>query len=198
MLSLDRREDAMQFLIDLWLPIVVAAVLVFVVSSVIHMVLSVHAGDYGKVDGEQGVLDAMREAGVSRGTYMFPGCSSYKEMAEPEMMAKFERGPVGYMIVLPPGVPNVGKSLIQWFLLSIVIGVLAAYVGHHALSPGASFGAVLRITASVGIAGYALGAIQDSIWKGVPWGITVKFVIDGVLYGLATGIAFAWLWPAAV
>ena len=34
-------------------------------------------------------------------------------------------------------------------------------------------------------------------WKGVSWGITFKFVIDGLLYGLATGAVFAWLWPAA-
>lgn len=188
----------MQFLVDLWMPIVVAAVAVFVVSSIIHMVLPVHSGDYGKMAGEDGVLDAMREAGVARGTYMFPGCSSYKEMAEPETMAKFERGPVGYVTVLPAGVPNIGKSLVQWFLLSLVIGVLTAYVGRHTLADGAAFGAVLRITASVGIAGYALGAVQDSIWKGVPWSISVKFVIDGVVYGLTTGAVFAWLWPAAV
>ncbi len=28
------------------------------------------------------------------------------------------------------------------------------------------------------------------------WSITGKFVIDGVWYGLVTGLTFGWLWPA--
>lgn len=188
----------MDFLVDLWLPILLSAVGVFIASSVIHMLLPVHRGDYGPVPGEESVLAAMREAGVGPGTYMFPGCTSMKQMAEPEMVARFERGPVGYMTVLPNGPHAIGRSLLQWFLLSLGIGVLAAYVGHHALPPGAAGGAVLRIVGTVAIAGYALGAIQDSIWKGVPWRITMKFVVDGVVYGLVTAGCFAWLWPAGV
>ena len=37
----------------------------------------------------------------------------------------------------------------------------------------------------------------DSWWKGVSWSSTLKYVFDGVLYGLATAGTFAWLWPAA-
>ena len=43
-------------LADLWLPILVAAVLVFVVSSVIHMVLQYHKPDYRKLAKEEEVL----------------------------------------------------------------------------------------------------------------------------------------------
>jgi len=46
--------------------------------------------------------------------------------------------------------------------------------------------------------GYALWSVNDSIWKGVAWSTTLKFVLDGLLYALATGAVFAWLWPAAV
>lgn len=187
----------MQFLADLWVPIVVSAVAVFVVSSVIHMVLPIHKGDFGKMAGEDAVLAAMREAGVQRGTYMFPGCTSMKELGEPGMLAKFEQGPVGYLTVVPSGPPAMGGSLLQWFLLTLLIGVLTAYVGFHGIAPGASAGEVVRIAGTVAIAGYALGAVQDSIWKGVPWRISAKFVLDGVVYGLVTAATFAWLWPAA-
>ena len=44
----------------LWLPILVAAVLVFVASSIIHMFLPYHRTDYGKVPDEDAVMDAMR------------------------------------------------------------------------------------------------------------------------------------------
>jgi len=186
----------MQFLVDLWAPIAVSAVVVFVISSVVHMVLPVHKGDHGTLPDESSVLDALRAAGVKPGTYMFPGCTSTKDMADPATVARYEKGPVGFMTVRPNGVPGIGPSLLQWFALSLLIGLLAAYVGHHALSKGAPFGEVVRITGTVAIAGYALGAIQDSIWKGVPWGTTAKFVADGVVYGLATALTFAWMWPA--
>ena len=54
----------MQFLADLWLPIVLSAVLVFVVSSILHMVIPIHKGDYKKLPGEDQVLESMRGAGV--------------------------------------------------------------------------------------------------------------------------------------
>ncbi len=185
----------MTFLLELWLPILVSAVVVFVLSSIIHMALPVHKGDYGRMPAEEAVLDAMRAAGVPRGTYAFPACTSMKQMAEPETMARFARGPVGFLTVLPNGPHAIGKSLLQWFLLSVAVSVLSAYAAHHALPAGAAASAVLRIAGTVAIAGYALGSVQDSIWKGVPWRITAKFVVDGIVYGLATGATFAWMWP---
>ena len=38
----------MTFIADLWLPIVLATVLVFVASSIIHMALGYHAADWSK------------------------------------------------------------------------------------------------------------------------------------------------------
>ncbi|GAB4173897.1 MAG: hypothetical protein Kow0020_09230 [Wenzhouxiangellaceae bacterium] len=70
-------------LLDLWLPIVVATVLVFVASSVIHMVLGWHNNDLKPVPDEGRVMDALRAAGVSPGRYMFPHCSDYKDKATP-------------------------------------------------------------------------------------------------------------------
>ncbi len=37
----------------------------------------------------------------------------------------------------------------------------------------------------------------DSVWKGQKWGITMKFVFNGVLYGLTTAATFARLRPEA-
>jgi hypothetical protein len=186
------------FVADLWLPIVLSAVLVFVVSSVVHMVLPVHRKDHARLPGEEGLLAAMRAAGVTPGTYAFPGCTSMKDMASPETVAKYDQGPVGFMTVRPNGPPAIGPALLKWFLLSLLIGLLGAYAGHHALPHGAAGSAVFRIVGTVAVAGYALGAIQDSIWKGMPWRVSAKFVVDGAVYGVVTAATFAWLWPAAV
>jgi hypothetical protein len=182
---------------DLWLPIVLSAVFVFVVSSLIHMVLQVHKNDYAKLSAEDRVLAELRAHAIPPGTYAFPACTSMKEMRTPEMIAKREQGPVGFMTILPSGQKGMGKNLLQWFVLSLVIGLFAGYVGGLALGPGARAMDVLQVTSTVAFVGYALSNATDSIWKGVPWSVTVKFILDGLLYALATGAAFALLWPGA-
>ena len=60
----------------LWLPILAAAVLVFLASSLIHMVLPYHRTDYGKVASEDKVMDALRPFGIAPGDYMIPNSGS--------------------------------------------------------------------------------------------------------------------------
>ncbi len=185
-------------LLDLWLPILLSAVAVFVVSSVIHMALPIHKSDMKKLPKEDELLAAMRAQGVQPGMYMFPSCASMKDMGTPEMQKKLAQGPVGSMTLRPPGGFAMGPSLAQWFVLSLVIGICAAYVAGMVLGPGADGTSVLRLTSTAAFLGYGFSSVQDSIWKGVPWSVSLKFVFDGLLYALATGAVFAWMWPAAV
>jgi len=67
----------------LWLPIVLSAVAVFVASSITHMVLRYHWSDFQKMRGEDGVLEAMRKAGVQPGNYNFPHGKSMAELKSP-------------------------------------------------------------------------------------------------------------------
>jgi hypothetical protein len=187
----------MAFLTDLWLPILLGGVAVFLVSSVIHMLIPVHAGDYQKLPAEDAILDGMRKGGLRQGNYMFPCPASMKDMATPEMQEKYSKGPVGFMFVFPNGPPAVGKSLVQWFLFSMVVSVFVAYAANMVFAAGAERMTVFRHTAVVAFGIYGLSALVDPIWKGVKWSTGAKFVFDGLLYGLATGGVFAWLWPAA-
>jgi len=112
----------------LWLPILLSAVIVFVASSIIHMVLPIHKSDYRKLPEEDRVLDAIRAAGVTPGRiYHFP-YTTHKEMKSPEAVERFKRGPVGLLTVIPSGPPAMGKYLGQWFLYCLVIGVFVAYL----------------------------------------------------------------------
>ncbi len=182
-------------LLDLWLPIVVSGVFVFVASAVIHMVLPIHRGDFKKLPGEASLLEAMRGQNLVPGSYMFPCAASMKDMNSPEMLAKMNLGPCGNMNVIPSGPCTIGKSLIQWFVLTLVIGIFVAYSAGLGLARGADSMAVFRVTTAIALLGYALSPVSDSIWKGVGWGITAKFICDGVVYSLITGAVFAWLWP---
>lgn len=184
-------------LADLWIPILVSAVFVFVVSSIIHMVIQYHKADYGKLPGDDSVRAALRLQGVKPGTYMFPSAGSMKEMCTPEHIAKMTEGPVGTLIVIPSGPMKLGKNLLQWFLYSVLIGVFTGYITGLAKGPGSEYMDVFRVAGTVAILGYATAPMPDSIWKGVSWKISSKYILDGILYGLATAGAFAWLWPAA-
>jgi hypothetical protein len=180
-------------LTDLWLPILLSAVFVFVVSSVIHMVLPYHKRDCKRLPAEDKVLDGLR--GAPPGEYMIPGAKSMKDMCTPEMVAKYKQGPVGNITLMPPGVPSIGRSLVQWFLYSLLIGVFTAYLGSVGLDRGANYLKVFQLTGGAAVALYAFASIPNSIWKGTPWATTLKFVFDGVVYGLVTAGTFGWLWP---
>jgi hypothetical protein len=182
-------------LASLWIPILVSAVLVFVVSSVIHMLLPVHKNDFRKLPKEDEALEAMGKLGIEPGDYMFPLCSSMGEMKDPKFLAKMEKGPVGMMTVMPSGPPAMGASLAFWFLYSCVVGLFAAYVAGRALPAGAHYLAVFRFAGVTAFVGYSLALWQNTIWyKRSAWS-TVKSTIDGLVYALCTAGVFGWLWP---
>ncbi len=185
----------MTFLAELWLPILLSSIGVFVVSSIIHMCTPMHKSDYAKLENEKNTMEKLRESGIKPGMYMFPCAGSMKDMGSPEYQARCELGPVGYMIILPSRLWNMNKSLVQWFLYSILISILTAYVASFTVIAGSDFGSVMRLAGTVATMAYALAAFPDSIWKGVNWGVTLRFIVDGILYGLTTGAIFACMWP---
>ena len=185
----------MVYLTALWLPILLSAVVVFIASSIIHMVLPYHRSDHKKLPNEDKLLEAMRNAGVAPGNYHFPHAVSHKEMKSPEMIEKLKKGPVGLVNVIPNGPPAMGKYLLLWFIFCLVISSFVAYVAGRALGAGAPYLAVFRIAGTVGFLGYAAAQATDSIWKGQAWSTTTKHMFDGLVYGLLTAGVFGWLWP---
>lgn len=181
---------------SLWLPVVVAAVAVFLMSSIIHMVLKYHKADYKKLSDEDSVAQALRKAVPGPGLYMIPYCTE-SQMKDPAVRKKFEEGPVGILAMMRPAPPNMGKYLGQWFLFCLLVSFFTGYVARHALAPDADGIDVLRLTATVAFMAYAFGRIQESIWMAIPWPNSLRGLIDGVLYALTTGIVFKLLWPAA-
>lgn len=179
---------------SLWLPILLAAGLAFVGSSVIHMVLGYHRKDFGKVPDEDGVMDALR--GIRAGDYSFPHPSSKDDLKDEVFREKAARGPTGFMTLLPGGDPfNMGSQLVQWFVYCLVVSAFAGYVTGLTLGPGSGYMEVFRMSSTVAFGAYALAHPQGSIWYSQSWGRTGRNVLDGLIYGLLTGGAFGWLWP---
>jgi hypothetical protein len=178
----------------LWLPILVSAVLVFVASSIIHMAPLWHRNACPPLPDQDRMQDALRPFGLTPGEYMLPRAPTPKECQNPEFVEKLKRGPVLIMTVVPNGPMNMTKPLAQWFVYSLFVSALAAYVAAAALPADAAYLAVFRITGSIAFIAYAVGLWQQSIWYSRPWGTTLRFTLDGLIYGLLTGGAFGWLW----
>jgi hypothetical protein len=180
---------------SLWLPILVSAVLVFVASSIIHMVLKYHNKDYTPLPNEDAVRAAIRAGNPPPAQYIIPYCADMKDMEKPEMKQKYTDGPVAVMNILKPGRPNMGKYLTQWFLFILVASVFTAYVAAHSLVPGAEYLKVFRIVGTVGFLAYGMGQFPAAIWMGKPWKVAWKEAFDALVYGLLTAGTFGWLWP---
>ena len=180
---------------SLWLPILLSAVLVFVVSSIIHMVLKYHNSDYKPLPNEDVVRAAIRSGNPEPRQYIIPYCQEMKEMNSPEMQKKFTEGPVAVLNLKRPGPPTMGGALVQWFLYSLVISFFIAYIAAHSIAPNTPYLGVFRIVGAIGFLAYAAAQVPQSIWMGKPWSITWKEILDGLIYGLVTAGTFGWLWP---
>ncbi len=181
-------------ILSLWLPILLAAVLVFIVSSIIHTVLTYHDSDFQKLPAEAQVMDALRQANIPPGDYVMPHAAR-SERKSPEFQEKMTKGPVAFMTVFPSGAMNMGTSLIQWFVYCVVVSIIAAYVAGRAVEPGAPYLEVFRFAGTTAFACYALALWQNSIWFKRSWPATIKSTADGLVYALLTAGAFGWLWP---
>jgi hypothetical protein len=182
-------------LTSLLVPVFVSAVIVFVVSSIIHMVLTYHRSDWRKLPSEDAVLDALRGFKIPPGDYHAPHATGPAAMKDPEFVGKLTRGPVLLMTVIPPGPPSMGASLVLWFLYSVVVSVFAGYLAGRALAPGAEYLDVFRFAGTSAFMGYSLALLQHSIWYKRDWTTTLKSVFDGLVYALLTAGTFGWLWP---
>ena len=180
---------------SLLLPILLSAVLVFLASSVIHMVLGWHRNDLRAVGDESGVMHALRPFDLAPGDYALPYAPSVEAMKSAEFAEKMRSGPVMFMTVAPSGMHSMTQNLVQWFLYSIVVSLFAAYIASRALAPGASYLDVFRFAGTTAFLGYALALPQNSIWWRRNWGMTLRSMADGLVYALLTAGVFGRLWP---
>jgi hypothetical protein len=118
----------------LWLRILVSSVIVFVASSLIHMVLPWHKSDYPKLPNEDRVRDALRPLAIPPGDYFIPRPSDSRS-ASPEFAEKMRQGPVVIFTVKPNGPMSMQRNLVMWFVYILVVGLFAAYVAGARCRP---------------------------------------------------------------
>jgi hypothetical protein len=179
----------------LWLPILLSAVIVFVVSSVLHMAPLWHKNDYPKVPNEEALRAALRPLAIPPGDYMVPRPTGGAEVKDPKFVEKVKQGPNVILTVLPNEPFSMGRNLSLWFLFTLVISLFAAYVAGRALPPGTEYLRVFQFAGTTAFLGYAAALWPTSIWYRRAWSMTVKETVDGLIYALLTAGTFGWLWP---
>jgi hypothetical protein len=182
-------------LTELWLPIVLSAVAVFIASAILHMVLPYHRTDYAKVPKEDDVMEALRKFAIPPGDYMMPRPGSPAAMKDPAFLDKMNKGPVAMFTVMPSGPFGMGKQLAQWFVFCLVVSLFAAYLSGRALPPGTEYLRVSQIASCTAFIAYALGLWPMTIWYKRSLSTTLKGTVDGLIYGFLTGGVLGWLWP---
>ncbi|MEX2181404.1 MAG: hypothetical protein WD771_05135 [Gemmatimonadaceae bacterium] len=184
----------MEFITELWKPILLSGLAVFVLSALAWTVMPHHQKEYARLANEDAVADALRAGNVQPGLYSVPHAADFKALGTPEMVAKMQRGPVAYITVVPPGVTPMGPTMVKSLISNLVVSVFVGYVAYHALPAGTEYLAVFRVVGTVGFMAYALGGMADSIWFGKPWKSWMLHAMDSLVYGLAMGGVFGWLW----
>jgi hypothetical protein len=182
--------------LQLWLPILLAAIGVFVVSSVIHMLTPWHKGDYRKLPQEDQVLSALRPFAVPPGDYMGPQPASMADMNSEAFKQKAALGPRVMLTVFPGGSLGMGKNLAGWFVYSLLIAAIVAGLDCLVFPRGADGHDIFHVSLIVGALAYAGGLWQMAIWYHRSLVTTVKSTIDGLIYAAITAGLLAWFWPS--
>ncbi len=184
----------MEVLIPLWLPILVSAVIVWILSAIVWMALPHHKRDFIALPDEDGFMEHLRQSGIKPGNYVFPDFRDPKAMKSEKIQKALEGGPVGHLSVWRTPL-TMGDKMIATFVVYLVVSTLIAYLTRVALPGAAPFAKVFQVAGTAGILAYSFSFIPNAVWFGSYKRTIVAHIVDGIFYGLITGVLFAWLWP---
>src|SRR5437762_2739889 len=113
----------MELLIPLWLPIVLAAAVIWVVSAIVWMALPHHKQDFIALPDEDGFMDYLRRSGIKPGNYVFPDFRGREAMKSAKTEKALKEGPVGHLSLWQPPL-TMGGKMVATFLVFLVVSIL--------------------------------------------------------------------------
>ena len=87
----------MELLLPLWLPILLSAGGVWVVSTIVGMALPHHKQDWIALSDEDGFMDSIRKSGIKPGNYLFPDFRTSAQLKSEKVEKALKDGPVGHL-----------------------------------------------------------------------------------------------------
>ncbi len=184
----------MEFLTELWMPIVITGVVLHVASFIAWVVLPHHQKDFSKAPNEDALMDAVRKLNLPNDRYMFPYLT-HQDHKDSAKIERYKKGPVGMLSVW--GVPNMGRNLGLTFVFFLIIAAVTAYIGWAAmgaLPADARFMKAFQVIGAIGVLVFASSGQLNAIWFRRRM---LNEFLDGIAFGVIMGLIFAIFWPAA-
>jgi hypothetical protein len=181
--------------LELWLPTILSAVAVFILSSIINMAVPWHRNDYAKFPDEAGVLDALRGFNLAPGEYLAPRPASRADMGTADFAEKVKRGPLVILNIASGDSVSLGKPLVLWLLYVIVVSAMAGHIAYPRHDLQVDSRSIFHTVALTSLLAYAGAQWQQTIWYRKPWLTSLKSTLDGLIYAVATGAIFVYFWP---
>lgn len=183
----------MDSLLPLWLPILLSATAVWIISNIASIALPHHKQDFIGLADEDAFMDFVRRSGIEPGNYLFPDFRGREAMKSEKVCKAIEEGPVGHLSVWKTPL-TMGGKLAATFIVYLVVSTLIAYLTRVALPGVAPFAKVFQVAGTAGILAYCFSFMPSAIWFGSYKRTIVASFADGILYGLVIGTIFAWRW----
>jgi len=168
-------------MISLWLPVIAAAIGVFIASSITHMVLPYHRTDVRKLptDKEDLVLDALQRIAVAPGDYAVPHAGSSAGMRDPAFIAKATKGPLAFMTLAPGAAPTMGPYLALWFVYCLVVCTCTALLVWQIIGPGGPPRLAFHYGGLIGFLAYVMALRHTRFGYGGGWGRRSRSCLTG-------------------
>jgi hypothetical protein len=183
-----------ELLTPLWLPILLSAVVVWIVATIVGMALPHHKQDWIGLPDEDGFMDYFRKSGIKPGNYLFPDFRTSEALKSEKVEKALKEGPVGHLSVWKTPV-TMGDKMVATFFVYLVVSTLIAYLTRIAIPGAAPFAKVFQFAAIAGILAYCFSSIPNAVWFGAYKRTIVATIIDGIVFGCITGAIVGWRWP---
>jgi hypothetical protein len=185
-----------QFINELWVPILLATLACHIYSAVAWMVLKHHRSDWMRLPLEPELLETLRKFPPKPGQYSFPFFDGVNA-DRPDFAAAMKLGPIGNIRIGRTAPMNMGKMLVQTLFFFALCTFLTSYVAWHAFDKplNAQPLDIARIVGTVSLMTYTLGAFPESVWFFRPWRVFFMNALDGVVHTALTVGIFIYFWP---
>jgi hypothetical protein len=173
------------------------AVLVFIVSGLLHSTTQLGEVGIRSLPNEDLVLMAMRTAMTEPGIYFFPApnlspmSKEEKQAEQTRYLAKFKQGPTGILVYKPGGEDIVfSKLLVNQFLIGLVGALIIAWILGMTAS-ATTYGTRVMIIILIGLFAEIYINMPYWNWYGFPMNYTIGHLLGGVLSWAVAALAMA-------
>jgi len=181
-----------------FLGVVAGSIVVFLVSSIWHMVTGLGQTGIQRLPNEEAVLSAMRSSIQSPGFYFFPGMSTaaasskeQQQAAQADYLQKYKAGPTGILIYHPGGQElDFGRLIAVQFLTGLAGAGLLAWV--LAMTAGATtFLHRALLVVAISLFASVIYEIPYWNWYGFPTDYSIAHAAGWIVSWSAAGLAMA-------